>query len=163
MDPTTFDRTIAEKINEYAKPIPRSQREDFCQDMWTVALAANLRQLVQELDGPPTKVGAFLNVTFFRARENWLTRRRIYNRKRDAFEALAHDEPLAPRPDLKVEIEQGLRDLVASLKAARYSEQEIDIVLQGLKDGEMQKDIAEKVGRSPQLLNLHLASFRSAA
>lgn len=160
MDPQTFNQTLKSKIDEYALDLPPGQREDFAQDMWVLLLA--LGPTVPREN--KTALAGFLSITLFRSRENWTARQRARARGQDRFEVASAglDEP-SPTPDVQLEAEEALRDLVESLKTSGLSEDEIGTVVDGLRDGLTQKEIALSLGRTPQGLNYHLKKFRPAA
>lgn len=152
MDPSTA-RTIDTKIKEYAEGVPEGLREDFAQDMWALLLST-------DLTNPGNGLASFLNLTLFRARENWLARQRFQARRREEFEACHVEEPQTGA-DVTLEAEEALQGLVESLSEA-FEDYEVEIIVEGLRDGLTQKEIAALLGRTPQGLNYHLKKLHAA-
>ncbi len=137
--------------------MPENQREDFAQDMWVLILGADLKC------PPGSSLASFLNLTLFRARENWMARQRFRQQGQEEYEASPPDAEPATPADVTVEAQEALRELVASLTEASFTEDEIATVVEGLREGLTQKDIALSLGRTPQGLNYHFKKFRFAA
>jgi hypothetical protein len=153
MDPATSQR-IDEKISEYAEELPESQREDFAQDMWVILLGVEL----------PTggALTGFLNLTLFRARENWKDRKRFHEPVLNAVEASTVEDPEAVSAETTLEAVEAMHEVANTLTEAGFSKAEIAVVMEGLRDGLTQKDIAVALGRTPQGLNYHMKKLRAA-
>jgi hypothetical protein len=144
---------VSDKITKYAAEVPAKLREDFTQDLWVHTL-----ELLNMPDPPAVPT---LNIIFFRFREQW-TRQRMNRALKEAGEP--ESEPSCTgTADEGIDAQKALRGLAKSLEKAHYTPQEIETVVEGLRDGLTQKEIAEQVNRSPQLLNIHFNNFRSAA
>ena len=152
MDHSTTDA----KIKEYAAGVPEGQREDFMQDMWVLLLA------IQPECPEGSSLASFLNLTLFRARENWVARQKYRSRGEESFDESTAEPDADPAADVQVEANEALRDLVESLRES-FEDHEVEVIVDGLRDGLNQKEIAALLGRTPQSLNYHIQKFRFAA
>jgi DNA-binding CsgD family transcriptional regulator len=56
-----------------------------------------------------------------------------------------------------------LQHIVSVLKEAQFTEVEIQTVVEGIREGASQKEIAIAIGRTPQGFNFHWKKFKLAA
>lgn len=161
MDPKALREVIGPKIDKYAATVPPRLREDFVQDMWVFALDGLIKAF-ETSTAPMGEIKGDIDLALFRRRESWVGKAKRRAGCEQPEEASL--EPSAPsQASARVDAKQALRGLVKSLEKARYSPEDIQTVIQGLCDGLHQKEIAERVGRSPQLFFIHIKNFRSVA
>jgi hypothetical protein len=161
MDPRSYRDLVAPKITKYAGSVPSSLREDFVQDMWVFALGHLFEAFgAQGLDDREIK--GSLDLSLFRARDDWF-RQHNHKTRCEVPEEAAEEPFFQPTVQDKVDAGRAVQGLADSLRKARYNDEDILKVVMGFRDGLSQKEIAEQVGRSPQLLSIHLNNFRSAA
>jgi hypothetical protein len=169
MDRKTFQQVALARIEVASADIPKEQRDYFVQDMWVHMLGADVYAVFERThaEDPTTSIGSFLNITIFRARQNWLDRQRFRDQGHaiptDPGSDLFLDIPSDDAPDVRIEAEQALTGLIASLEAADYTQDEINTVVDGLREGLTKAEIARSVGRSPQSFGYFFTKSRLAA
>ena len=154
-------QVVNAKIQEYAEAVPPEHREEFVQDMWVLILDADLPEVA-----PNSNLTSLLNITLFRARDNWLDRRRYRDSKQEESDTRFTEDSPSPSAlqDIAYEAEESLANFVASLNEfGNFTEEEVQTIADGLRDGLTQKEIASSLGRTPQALHYHVKRCRIAA
>ena len=164
MERKQLHRLIASKLTEYSQGVPEDLREEFVQDMWITLLGIEEKLQNEERVGPASGVASLLNLTLFRARWTWLEAQHYRQRKEEAlFESASGQEPsLDVAADVRLEAQDAIRDIITTLRASALTEDEVVIVIAGLRDGLTLAEIAACLGKTPQAFHHYVKRLRAA-
>ncbi len=134
--------------------------------MWVTLLGIDVERMLadERRNGPASALTSFLNLTLFRARMNWLDTREYRGRHEEMFEPTTGREvSTEATPDLFLEAKDAIDEIVRSLQGTPLTEVEILLVVEGLRDGLTQAEIAASLGKTPQTFHNYVKRIREAA